>query len=52
VVHAAPNALAVAALAADPSRRFDRAPEPAYVRAPDVTLAKATSAGIASAKVP
>lgn len=34
----APNAFMVAALAADPARRYDLPPKPLYLRAPDVTM--------------
>ncbi|HEY4165035.1 MAG TPA: tRNA (adenosine(37)-N6)-threonylcarbamoyltransferase complex dimerization subunit type 1 TsaB [Dongiaceae bacterium] len=42
ILPAQPNAIRVAALAADPSRRYDLPPEPVYVRPPDVTLAKSS----------
>jgi tRNA threonylcarbamoyl adenosine modification protein YeaZ len=35
-----PNALSVAALAADPEHRYDLPPKPVYIRAPDVTMPK------------
>jgi tRNA threonylcarbamoyladenosine biosynthesis protein TsaB len=37
---AAPNALSVAQLAADPERRYDLPPKPVYIRPPDVTMPK------------
>jgi tRNA threonylcarbamoyladenosine biosynthesis protein TsaB len=40
LMQAAPNALAVARLAADPERRYDLPPKPVYVRPPDVTMPK------------
>jgi tRNA threonylcarbamoyladenosine biosynthesis protein TsaB len=40
LVPTAPNALFVAALAADPARRFDLPPKPVYIRPPDVTMPK------------
>ena len=40
LIQAAPNALAVARLAADPERRYDLPPKPVYVRPPDVTMPK------------
>jgi tRNA threonylcarbamoyladenosine biosynthesis protein TsaB len=40
---AAPHATSVAALAAHPAGRFDAAAKPVYLRAPDVTLPKATA---------
>jgi len=39
-IQAAPNALAVAQLAADQARRYDLPPKPVYVRPPDVTMPK------------
>jgi tRNA threonylcarbamoyladenosine biosynthesis protein TsaB len=35
-----PDAMMVAALAADPAHRYDLPPKPVYVRAPDVTMPK------------
>lgn len=35
-----PDAVIVAALAADPARRFDLPPKPVYIRPPDVTMPK------------
>jgi len=40
LIQAAPNALAVARLAADPEHRHDLPPKPVYVRPPDVTMPK------------
>jgi hypothetical protein len=40
LVRLAPNALLVAALAADPERRYDLPSKPVYVRPPDVTMPK------------
>jgi tRNA threonylcarbamoyladenosine biosynthesis protein TsaB len=40
IIQAAPHALAVAHLAADPERRYDLPPKPVYVRPPDVTMPK------------
>jgi tRNA threonylcarbamoyladenosine biosynthesis protein TsaB len=40
LMQAAPNALAVARLAAHPARRYDLPPKPVYVRPPDVTMPK------------
>jgi tRNA threonylcarbamoyladenosine biosynthesis protein TsaB len=41
LMQTSPSALEVAALAADPERRFDLPPRPVYVRPPDVTMPKA-----------
>jgi tRNA threonylcarbamoyladenosine biosynthesis protein TsaB len=40
LIQAAPHALAVARLAADPEHRFDLPPKPVYIRPPDVTMPK------------
>jgi tRNA threonylcarbamoyladenosine biosynthesis protein TsaB len=44
LIQAAPHALAVARLAADPEHRYDLPPKPVYVRPPDVTMPKAKPA--------